>query len=195
MTSEARTATARVRVGGRWTVGEVTTTWSVSDGSRGRRWRATSAIGGSVLSYALETDRDGRFVKIEAVTADALLTLHREADGSLHGHVVRPAGIDHLALGTLPTPVILLEGEVLAAAALVAGLRELGTWARATDPVRLPVVRIARSLEVAIVEASIERADGDRFRIAGPGVAALEVVVGDGGLPVVPGAPGWPLER
>lgn len=193
MRADAEPGGGRVRVGGRWTVGDVATTWSVADGSRGRRWRATSTSPQGSLAYALETDTAGGFLKIEAATADALLTLHREADGSLHGHVVRPAQVDHLALGAIPSALLLVEGEILTAAALVVGAGRRKE--RVADGGRIALVHVTRSLDVATTAGRIEGGEAGHWRISAADRRIVELVVDDRGLPIVTGALRWPLER
>jgi hypothetical protein len=93
-----------------------TAIWSVSEGSRGRRWREMrrTANGGLIASLLLETHPEGRFAHIELSTAAGLLTLHPEADGTLHGNVIREAGIRHIeGLPWTPTSIVLVDGSVL----------------------------------------------------------------------------------
>ena len=68
-----------------------TVTWTVAEGSKGRRWREVVALGeATVQALLLETDRDRRFSHLELARADGLWTFHPEPDGTLHGNHVRP---------------------------------------------------------------------------------------------------------
>jgi hypothetical protein len=71
-------------------------TWSVAEGTRGRRWRWT-VVSPAGLGHAalVEFDPDGRFGRLELETARGMLTLHPDADRRVaHGNVVRPGGVD-----------------------------------------------------------------------------------------------------
>ena len=143
--------------------------WSMSEGTRGRRWREIhrTTDGDLVTSLLLETHPDDRFAHIELSTAAGLLTLHPEADGTLHGNVVTAAGVRHVAgLPWTPRSVVLVEGSVLAsasAARTVAGNVADG-------------VRITLDLDVIPVHETV----------------AVEVDAE--GLPVLDDAASWPLE-
>ncbi len=59
-----RAGTARLADG-------ATLTWSLADGSRGRRWRAVATRDGSIThSLLLEVDLDGRPARLELTTPD-----------------------------------------------------------------------------------------------------------------------------
>jgi hypothetical protein len=76
-----------------------------------------------VGALLLETTPDGALAKLEVAGAAGLLTLH--PDGStLHGNVVRPTGIDHLALAWSPEHLLLLAGTPTTAAAAARTLGE-----------------------------------------------------------------------
>jgi hypothetical protein len=146
-----------------------TVVWSVSEGSRGRRWREIrrTANGGLITSLLLETHPDGRFAHIELSTAAGLLTLHPEADGTLHGNVITTLGIRHVVgLPWTPRSVVLVEGSALASAAALRTL--VGNVA---DGVRI-------TLELDVVETH----------------ESVSLEVDDDGLPVLDDAAAWPLE-
>jgi hypothetical protein len=65
-------------------------TWTMAEGSRGRRWREV-AVGDAGMTHALllETGPDRRFSHLELARPDGLWTFHPEPDGSLHGNAVR----------------------------------------------------------------------------------------------------------
>jgi hypothetical protein len=98
--------------------------WSVAEGRRGRRWRSLrlDAEGRVASDLLLEVDPAGRWTRLELATAAGLLTLHPEPDGgSVHGNLVAPAGMRHLALRWGSGHRLLVVGEPVAAAALATG--------------------------------------------------------------------------
>ena len=146
-----------------------TVIWSVSEGSRGRRWREIrrTANGGLITSLLLETHPDGRFAHVELSTAAGLLTLHPEADGTLHGNVITAAGIRHIeGLPWTPRSIVLVDGSVLAGAAALRTLVD-----GIADGVRI-------SLELDVVETH----------------ESVSLEVDDDGLPMLDDAAAWPLE-
>ena len=182
---------APLRVGGRGDgLGGGSVVWSVSEGRRGRRWREVRIAGsGMASSLLLETDPAGRFAHLELSTPSGLLTLHPEADRTLHGHAVVSDGIEHVAgLPWEPDGIVLVEGStvcrVAAAGLLVALLAEPGS--RAHHAVRIPP-----TLWPAVVPIRVERVDRATWRFADE-----EPFVLDGrGLPLLRGGETWPLER
>ena len=94
-------------------------TWSIAEGRRGRRWREVGSRAGSATSsLLLETDADGRFSHLELSTGGGLLTLHPEADGTIHGNRVDLDGIEHLTgVAFDPDGPVLVDESVIAAAA------------------------------------------------------------------------------
>jgi hypothetical protein len=100
-------------------------------------------------------------------TAAGLLTLHPEADGTLHGNVITTLGIRHVVgLPWTPGSVVLVDGSALASAA---ALRTL--VGNAADGVRV-------SLELDVVETH----------------ESVSLEVDDDGLPMLDDAAAWPLE-
>lgn len=135
-------------------------TWSVAEGTRGRRWRWTIATAEGLRHAGLvELDAEGRFGRLELETAGGMLTLHPDADRrSAHGNVVRPGGVD-------PVEIAWSEEEGLAIAddpfgSAVAGWRGRG-WLVGSD-LRLDRDRdgMARPLETD--ERGIPRLDEAR---------------------------------
>lgn len=165
------------------------TSWSVAEGRRGRRWRWVTGNGDQVdVTHTLETDPSGAFVRVESAGAWGLLTLHREADCSLHGHRVGPTGISHLAMRP-PVPSSVLVGDGLVGIAAL-----LGPIGRVAEAVDLEAVLVADDATVAegrirlrpVGRRSIEGLVGDRLQV---------VSVDPDGLPT--GADGsltWALE-
>ena len=104
-----------IRAGGRAVLPTgATVVWSVAEGLRGRRWRELVTVGGSFRrSMLLEASPAGRVTRLELSTAAGLLTLHPDADSrELHGNVVTPTGIRHLALRLEPRARI-ARGRIL----------------------------------------------------------------------------------
>src|SRR5215208_2384288 len=86
-----------LRRAGRGRRGDDWVIWSVSEGSRGRRWREVVYSGDRVFAaLLLETHPTGTFAHLELATASGLLTLHPEGDDTLHGNVVASTGIEHV---------------------------------------------------------------------------------------------------
>jgi len=140
----------------------------------------------------LETDARGRPVRLEVATAGGLLTLHPDrSEGALHGNIVTPDGIRHLAFAWSPRHEVLVEGEPLVTVAAAGRLSASLPAGRSKD---LPVVRVARTLEAEAVVRRFERIDGTRWRVGAEGEGD-EVAVDAEGLPdgLADGA-GWPLE-
>lgn len=154
-------------------------TWSVAEGSRGRRWREVRTLEPSgagegspvVSSLLLELDPDGRFAHLELSTAAGLLTLHPEGDGTVHGNAVTAAGVHHVTgLPWAPDDVVLVEGSVVTA--VVAG-----------QPGRSPAAgALIVTLDLALVRAA--------------GAPSVGAVARDAeGLPLLGQGATWPLER
>jgi len=182
--------TAFVRVGGRGGLADGSVvTWSVAEGRRGRRWREVRVADGSVVSsLLLETDPDGRFSHTELSTAAGLLTLHPEADGTIHGNTVGADGIGHVV--GLPWDrdgLLLVEGSAIAAVAGIDRLR-----ARMVDGASAEVAAILVGLDLALTAGpvTVARSGAGAWRVGdGPSLALDER-----GLPVLAEGSDWPLE-
>jgi len=170
-----------------------TVTWTVAEGSRGRRWREVVALeGATVQALLFETDRERRFSHLELARADGLWTFHPEPDGTLHGNHVGPGDrvVEHVRGWPFgPDDALVVEGSPIACAALA--------WARASE------VAPGASASVAAVvigaggglrqDASlrVERQSATRWRVGdGPSVE-----VDPDGLPVFEGGQRRPLEE
>lgn len=94
--------------------------WSLAEGGRGRRWRSTRTFDGRLVSVLLlEVTPAGRPSRLELTTAAGLLTLHpNAAEDALHGNVVAPGGVRHLAFGWSADHALIVLDEPVAAAAL-----------------------------------------------------------------------------
>jgi hypothetical protein len=179
-----------LRVGGRARLptGE-TVVWSVAEGRRGRRWRAFSMRDGALVrGELLETGRDGRPTRLELATAAGLLTLHPEPDESeIHGNVVTPDGVRHLAFAWSPRHVLLVEGSVIVAAASLARLTGSFGVGESRELAVLAIDDRLRPLEGVRLAM---RVDASTWRL-GERTIALDAA----GLPRFPGDVRWPLER
>lgn len=152
--------------------------WSVAEGQKGRRWREVRSRDGVVLSsLLLETFPDRRFAHLELSTAAGLLTLHPEADGTLHGNAVTANGIRHVAgIPWPPGSLLVVHGSpiALAAAAWLAG------GGGGQSPGEQPVVMVNPDLVVR--PATVPLAGLTRHAIDADG------------LPILGDARSWPLE-
>jgi len=145
-------------------------TWSVAEGSRGRRWREIVRSGegsGIRSSLLLELDPDGRFSHLELSTAAGLLTLHPEGDGTLHGNAVQADGVHHvIGLPWNAASTVLVEGSTISAVA-----------AGVADPA-------SGSLRIGLDLGLRSTSD-----------APANVAADKDGLPVLEDGGTWPLER
>lgn len=107
-------------------------TWSVAEGARGRRWRWTIATGEGLRHAGLiELDPHGRFGRLELETAQGMLTLHPDADRrSAHGNVVRPGGVEPVAVAWSDDDGLAIDHDAFGSA--VAGWRGRG-WVVGLD--------------------------------------------------------------
>jgi hypothetical protein len=164
-------------------------TWTVADGSKGRRWREVVRDAAGVRhSLLFETGPDRRFSHLELATPAGLLTLHPEGDGGLHGNAVNAEGVRHVVgLGWDPDGVVELEGSAVTTAA--------AAWlvSRAVREASSPVVvlRIHADLGLDVRSTTVSRLWEGSWRLAGGPrlVADLE------GLPALSDAETWPLEQ
>jgi len=151
-------------------------TWTVAEGSRGRRWREVRTAGeGIVSSLLLETAPDRRFAHLELSTAAGLLTLHPEVDGTLHGNTVSAAGVAHVV--AVPWPegsVLLIEGSAIGDAA--------GAWQAAAA--HGDAAQLTTTIGLDLTLRASTTASGQ--------LVALDL--DPDGLPVPPESRSWPLE-
>ena len=88
-------------------------TWSVAEGTRGRRWRWTLGSR-EALRYAglIELDVEGRFRRLELETGEGMLTLHPTADRqTVHGNVVRAGGVDPIEVAWSDDDAVAIDGD------------------------------------------------------------------------------------
>ena len=170
--------------------------WSVADGRRGARWREVASDGeGVIRSILLEVAPTGRPERLEVTTRAGLLTLHPEPDASaLHGNVVTPDGIRHLAFAWSADHGLLVAGSPVAAAVLVGRLAHV----RVGDTVETDVVRMADDLEPTAERWAVARPRARAWSLRPTGdrsVDAIELELDAMGLPSGVAARSWPLER
>ncbi len=171
-------------------------TWTIADGTRGRRWRTitTTADGRLLEALLLETTRAGAVAKLELATPAGLLTLHPEATGSmLHGNVVRPSGIDHVALPWSDEHILLAGASPVTGAVAATALTARVGIGEGTS---VPAVDVGGRLVVRGATWRVARTGARRWRLlAADGGASLVVVLDDEGIPDgFDAAQTWPLE-
>lgn len=189
--------TAGVRLGGRTVLpDESVIVWSVAEGSGGRRLReaVTDAGGNLRRSLLLEVSPAGGPARLEMTTAVGLLTVHPDRDGrELHGNVVTPVGVRHLRFDwSFEHELLVIDSPAVAAVALrrYADILAIGE----TRPV--PVVWIDETLEPRAGAWQITRTAADSWLLRdSEGTEAPAFRLDEDGLPVLPGADRWPLER
>ena len=165
-------------------------TWSIAEGRRGRRWREVRVEGEAVISSLLfETAPDRRFSHLELSTAAGLLTLHPEADETLHGNVVTAEGLRHVrGLAWPPDGVILLESSPITIAAAAHAL-----WASLGPGLAGSVEGLVIGRDLGLARRSIEvrQLEAGRWAVHGSDPLA----VSEAGMPLLPDGLDWPLEE
>lgn len=168
-------------------------TWSIAEGSRGRRWRAVTTADG-VITHALllEVDLRGRPARLELTTPAGLLTLHPEPDGSsLHGNVVSAVGMRHLAFAWSGEHGLSVDGRPIADAVTA---HRLADTVRVGETRSVAVVAITPDLTLREDTVGFERRAETTWRIIRPdGEHALTIDAR--GIPTgETDAVEWPLE-
>lgn len=186
----------RLRLGGRARLptGE-RLTWTAAEGTPGIRWReSVEREGALVRTLLLETTPAGRPARLEIATAHGLLTLHPEPDESaIHGNVVGPDGVVHLAFPWGPSHDLLVVDSPASTAAI---LRRLAAALPVGESRRAEVLRIDDALRPEPGTLVLERVAAERWRLHGPDAGdAWHLTVDALGRPVLPDAETWPLER
>ena len=182
---------APLRVGGRGQGADgASVVWSLAEGTKGRRWREVRNVGGGVAtSLLLETDPAGRFSHLELATPSALLTLHPEGDGTLHGHAIVSDGVEHVAgLAWDADGIVLLDGSTVCRLAAAAALAP-AVVAGSSRGHLAAIVPSTLWLEVKPIR--VERIDDATWKFG----AEEPFVLDRRGLPVLRGGEIWPLER
>jgi hypothetical protein len=170
-----------------------TVTWTVAEGSKGRRWREVVALGSATVQALLfETDRDRRFSHLELARADGLWTFHPEPDGTLHGNHVRPGDgeVEHVRGWPFGRDdALVVEGSPIALAAL-AWASASATAPGATTSVGAVVIGVDGELK-RLPRLKVERLSATRWRVGD----APPLDVDPDGLPVLEGGSRQPLEQ
>ncbi len=183
------------RVGGRastLTGGRLS--WTAAEGRRGTRWREATEIGGTLVrSVLLEVSPADRLTRLELTTADGLLTLHPQPDErAIHGNIVGPAGVRHLAFDWSADHELLLLGSPAAAGV---ALRHLARAIATADAASIDVLRIDDALDPRPTRWSFHRATETDWRLAAEDGSDERRWTLDGdGYPELPDAVRWPLE-
>jgi hypothetical protein len=194
-----------VRRAGRATLDDGTgIVWSVADGRRGRRWRAMTTRGGHLVQALLtEVDTDRRPTRLELTAAAGLLTLHPEPSARLHGNVVTPGGMRHLAFAWSDDHELAIDRFPIAGAITAHRLAATTSVGEARD---VEVVTVDEDLDVHEGSRRFSRVTETTWRIDGSdgGDRIREVTIDERGLLVWPGSRGetsgageaveWPLE-
>jgi hypothetical protein len=170
-------------------------TWSVAEGRRGTRWREVTTDRDAVRrAVLLEVSPAGRVTRLEIAGAAGLLTLHPEVDETaLHGNVVTPEGIRHLALAWSAEHVILIAGSRVASAV---GVGAAGGRALAVGETRdVAVVAVGDDLVPRAGHGILARTDHRSWAWRSDTASPADTVrfAADGGLDVDDGA-SWALE-
>lgn len=188
--------TGPLRRAGRGTdASEAEIVWTVSEGRRGRRWREVrSGPHGVITSLLLETDATGRISHVEISTAAGLLTLHPEADGTLHGNIVGERGIEHVeGLAWRDEAVVLLEGSLIARAAAIrtAAIGSAAIGTAGPESTLMPALHVDLHLQTRLHDVRITRDEGGRWLVGDEPALRVD----PDGLPVLDGGSTWALER
>jgi hypothetical protein len=186
----------RLRVGGRARLPNGDRlTWTAAEGTRGIRWReSVERDGALVRTLLLETTPAGRPARLEMATGHGLLTLHPESDESaIHGNVVGPAGVVHLAFRWGPAHDLLVVDSPASMAAVVG---RLAAAVPVGESGRIEVLRVDDALRPEPGTLVVERTAADGWRLRGPRRDdARSLTVDDLGRPKLRDAETWPLER
>jgi hypothetical protein len=168
-------------------------TWSIAEGGRGRRWRATTIVDGILhQALVLETDGARRPQRLEVASNAGLLTLHPDHDErELHGNVVTPDGIRHLRFEWSARHELVAAGMSLVA---VAGAWRLGGEVGVGEGSERPAVVVGADLACVPGEVRFERLDGRAWRVRAGGFESVVTCEPDG-RPGLDDADEWPLEE
>ena len=143
-----------------------TLTWSVADGTRGRRWRAVARVEGSITHAALlEVDLAGRPARLELTTPEGMLTLHPSADqAAMHGNIVQSDGwgVKALPLGWDPERELDIVGRPLA---LGIGLHRRRASVPVGATIEIDVVVIGPGLSIHTTKRRVERQSETAWRV------------------------------
>jgi hypothetical protein len=160
--------------------------WSVAEGRRGRRWRAsTRTTEGSLIDdLLLEVEPSGRLARLELTTAAGQLTFHAEPDErEAHGNAVLPTGMRHFTLAWAPGRGVEISWSPIADAILVGAPGARG------EPEGV-VARIGADLVPALASTDLEQLGAGWWRVNG-----RDVHLDAAGLPMFENGQTWALEE
>ena len=171
-------------------------TWTVADGTRGRRWRSitTSADGRLVAGLLLEVGPDGRVARLEVTGPVGLLTLHPDThQDRLHGNVVRPAGVEHVSLPWSPSHALLVGASPVTA---VVAAFVLGDRVGVGEGASFAAVEVGEDLAIRRATWRAARVGERRWLLlAADGGPSVAVTLDNDGAPAdLDAAETWPLE-
>lgn len=170
-------------------------TWSLAEGARGTRWRETTSRDGALMrSVLLEVTPTAAVARLEISTSAGLLTLHPEPDASaIHGNVVTPHGIRHLAFGWSPSHELIVVNSPTIDAVLV---RRRAPTVLVGGRAEMDVLSIDDALQPRSERWVIEREASDhwRFRPLAEGRDARTIRVAPDGRPILGAEETWALE-
>jgi hypothetical protein len=169
--------------------------WTFAEGTRGTRWREAVHRDGTLRrSLLLEVTPDGWLTRLEAATTAGLLTLHPQGDlSAMHGNVVTPIGVRHLAYAWSASLHLAFDGSPATAAVL---LRRVAGHVAVGDSIEVDGLHVDDALEPAASRWRIERVavDSWRLRPTSGGGATLEIGLTPDGVPVHADGETWALE-
>ena len=169
-------------------------TWSEAEGERGTRWReSTERDGQLVRSLLIEASTGGRPTRLEMTTRAGLLTLHPEPDeAALHGNVVTPRGIRHLALPWSPEHELFV---VASPASATIGIRRFSRSMVVGAGITVDLVYVDDELEPRPARWRVERIGAHGWHLHDvDGSEERRLTVADDGRPILLDEVFWPLE-
>jgi hypothetical protein len=137
----------------------------------------TSRDGRLVESVLIEVDRDGRPTRLELTNASGLLTLHPEPMGMLHGNVVTPSGIRHIALPWGKAHEIAIDRLPIAGAVTARRLAPLVGVGEGRD---IDVVVVSDDLEASPATRRYDRVTAMSWRVQAGQVTQMMTIDEDG---------------
>jgi hypothetical protein len=175
----------------------------MAQGRRGTRWRElTTGKDGLATTRSLLAEESpvGTVSRLEVTDGAGLLTLHPSGDGSeLHGNVVTPNGVRHLAFAWGDEHALVVGSSPAMLAIAVHRWKASVAVRAATELVGLDV-----GDELGVIESRLvlERLAEDVWRCrtereGSTRASAMDMTlrVDADGVPIHPGSEVWPLER
>jgi len=170
-----------------------TLTWTVADGSRGRRWRATSTMAGAIThALLLEVDLAGRPARLELSTPAGLLTLHPDLPGtSLHGNIVSAGGVQPVVFDWSQDHALSVDGRPIGDAVTA---RRITDSTRVGERRSVPVIAIGADLSLREAVYGFEPVRYGIWRISDEAGDRM-LRIDDRGIPAgLADSSEWPLE-